>query len=226
MIISESKKFIFLHNPKCAGTTVRKSLKKYDSRNDYYWLFDEVDGVKVDKAHMPLNIFRRYADSDFKLLSDYFVFGFVRNPFERVVSAFNEGHIQLFRAMKRGEVELSEYKSKLNEFCNGLTKGNTLGWNIQYRHCIQQHTIFFLENKRRADVIIKLEELNVSLDKVIAFLPELADEVSSWKQKKEGKNIKKVGIKTIDLLNEQSIERIKRVYEMDFILFDYEMELS
>ena len=37
MIISDINKFIFLHIPKCGGTTIRESLMKFETRNNFYW---------------------------------------------------------------------------------------------------------------------------------------------------------------------------------------------
>ena len=222
MIISESKKFIFLHNPKCAGTTVRNTLGLFDTRNNYYWLFDEIDGKKIDKAHLTLNILRRYSPQDFLLFQEYFVFGFVRNPYDRVISAFNEGHIKLYRKFKKNEVELSEYKEKLNAFCTSLTLKNTLGWDIKYRHCIQQSKMFYLENKCYADVILKLEELDESSEKLLLFIPDISPAVQLWSQKTSDKNVKKLELGIVDLLSKESIKSVERVYAEDFLVFDYD----
>jgi len=221
MIISESNKFIFIHNPKCAGTTVRNSLEKFDTRDGYYWLFDEVDDRKIDKAHLALNILHRYAPQDFELLKKYFVFGFVRNPYDRVISAFNEGHPKVYKALKSNQIEISEYKEKLNTFCLSLTDRNTQGWHIKYRHCLQQNKMFYLEGKCYADVIIKLEDLNQLSSKIISFLPELTEIIKLWSQQEKSKNVKKLDVDLTDILSEESIKNISQVYALDFILFDY-----
>ena len=92
MIISDTQKFIFLHIPKCGGTTVRNSLKKFDTRNDYYWMHVYMNGatekspkLQIDKAHMSLPIFKRLYPKDFELLNEYTVFAFSRNPIKRII---------------------------------------------------------------------------------------------------------------------------------------------
>ena len=70
-MISHKKKFVFFHIPKCGGTSVLSILSKYNDEDKYK------DG------HPPL-----FAILDMGL-ANYFIFTFTRNPFDRLVSAFN-----------------------------------------------------------------------------------------------------------------------------------------
>ena len=69
MLISDSHKFAFIHIPKCAGTTVRKSLLKFDTRNNFYWMHNTLEGfglqgekttIDFDKSHLTLNVLKYY----------------------------------------------------------------------------------------------------------------------------------------------------------------------
>jgi len=220
MVISDSQKFIFLHNPKCAGTTVRKSLKPFDTRNDYYWLFDDLDSCKVDKAHMPMHVLKRYNYHDFCLLEEYFVFGFVRNPYERIISAFNEGNKELYKKFSSGVVNIKEYKVLLNDFCSTLTTDNLSGWNIKYRHAVRQSEIYYLGYKNYADLIFKVENMAECSKKMEALFPSLLLAVECWSSKKNAKPVKFL---YDELLEKNSIDTIRREYEKDFLLFDYNM---
>ena len=87
MIISDTQRFIFLHIPKCGGTTIRNSLIDFDTRNNYFWMYDYLPGAeadsekqRIDKAHMSLPIFKQLYPRDFELLNEYTVFAFSRNP--------------------------------------------------------------------------------------------------------------------------------------------------
>src|SRR4051812_6271823 len=90
MIISETRRFVFIHNPKCGGTTMRHALMPYDTTNNFFWMFDDVNGAKIDKCHMPMHVFRRLYPYYFDLLQTCFVFMIVRDPYSRAVSSFNE----------------------------------------------------------------------------------------------------------------------------------------
>ena len=67
MIIGDIHEFIFIHIPKCAGTSVRSALFQHETRNNYYWYHHQIPGARdedpkplIDKAHMPLAIMKRF----------------------------------------------------------------------------------------------------------------------------------------------------------------------
>lgn len=72
MIISLSKKFVYIHNPKTAGMSMENSLKEYGSKcrkgSTYY------NHITCKEIH--LNFVNLYK------------FGFVRNPWDRYVSMY------------------------------------------------------------------------------------------------------------------------------------------
>lgn len=222
MIISDHKKVIFIHNPKCAGTTVRKSLEQIDSRNNYYWMFDTFQKVKIDKAHMPLYFFKLYSPLDYKLLDEYFSFGFVRDPYSRYISAFNEIHKPLYNKFISNEVSINEYKNKINNFAKNLTYKNTQGWNIENRHFIQQKMMFYIGNKRKIDLIIKLEEIDNGTKKINIFKPEINIITNDWINKEKIKNKKKLPLQQDEILSVETKKYLFNIYKDDFIIFDYE----
>ena len=80
-MISHKHKFIFLHLPKTGGTSILKPLHK---------LCDE---SKFKTGHPKLRLVDNSyhligKSTDIKLPADYAVYTIVRNPFQRVVSAF------------------------------------------------------------------------------------------------------------------------------------------
>ena len=88
MIISDKRKFVFIHNPKTAGTSLRRALVKYHDREVSYWHHLEdifLDRV-IDKAHITMRDFVHMPD--YSSIDEYFSFGFVRNPYDRFYSAF------------------------------------------------------------------------------------------------------------------------------------------
>lgn len=222
MIISDRKKFIFLHNPKCAGTSIRNKLMQYDDRNNYYWLFSELFGYKFDKAHMSLSTFYKFNKDDFSLMKDYFTFGFVRNPYTRIVSAFSESHPEVYKKYKNGDVET--YKLLLNKFIDELTIKKTCGYNLKYRHAIQQNRIFYFGNKLHSDLIIKLENIDEDIEKLKYLHHDVY--ILLKETNKQKNNVKSIKDNIESLLTRESINTINKVYEEDFKLFDYKMVLN
>lgn len=80
MFVSEKDKFIFIHTPKTAGSSIHIFFK------DYYCLKgkDRQDPIPPIH-HMKAKLFLKYNN-----LNSFYKFAFVRNPFDRLVSAFSD----------------------------------------------------------------------------------------------------------------------------------------
>lgn len=76
MIICTSRKFIFVHNPKAAGTSIQHALKSWDDGRQ----------LKARTKHETITKFQRRTKMK---LDGYFIFGFVRNPWDRFSSFFH-----------------------------------------------------------------------------------------------------------------------------------------
>lgn len=66
---SNKKKFIFIHIPKSAGTSIRSALGE----------------LEEGRRHLPWWV---YYNSSYRKYNEYFKFSFVRNPYERAESAY------------------------------------------------------------------------------------------------------------------------------------------
>lgn len=76
-MISHTHKFIFVHIPKCAGTSIENYLRPYSS---------DVDGCKW--ARQTKNLRNRGLFNLLERHSDYFKFTMCRNPYTRAVSIY------------------------------------------------------------------------------------------------------------------------------------------
>ena len=170
MIISDTHRFVFIHNPKCAGTTVRKNIEILDTRDNFFWMYEDFHGRKVDKAHLPLNILRLMYPNDYSLLEEYFVFGFVRNPYDRFVSAFNEVNKSCYKKYISGEIHANEYIENVRDFVGGCREKNLSGWDFKYRHFVKQCNMFYFGGKLKADYICKVEEMEAFYKALPFFL--------------------------------------------------------
>ena len=86
MILSHDKKFLFIHVPKTAGTNIRKWLLSETTDKEDHWWWDKSG---TDRAHLHEGNIKKYIDID-KIKEFYYIFGFVRNPYHRIFSAYNE----------------------------------------------------------------------------------------------------------------------------------------
>ncbi len=139
MIVLKNK-IIFFHIPKTAGKYIRKILSKYKITHSF-WGHDL--SRKIDKAHIHYSIAHEYIDKT--ILETYNKFCVVRNPYERLISAFN------YR-----KVMINQYKD-INTFCLQYIKNNTFDTiNIYNVHFVPQYKfISNNNNKINVNYIIK-----------------------------------------------------------------------
>lgn len=92
MIISNTKNYIFIHIPKCAGTSVTRSLAPHCGWKDQILGSTEF-GAGIESAYKKkFGLEKHSTVRDVistigeEVWSEYFTFTFVRNPFSRIVS--------------------------------------------------------------------------------------------------------------------------------------------
>jgi hypothetical protein len=92
MIISDRHKFAFVHIPKCAGTSVRRPLEKFDSYEGAFT--GRVDSHptlgQLDYVHIPLFSLRDHFPAEFRAIREYWSFAVMRDPFARFASSVSQ----------------------------------------------------------------------------------------------------------------------------------------
>ena len=99
MIVSHERKFIFFHNPKCAGTAFRSAIQQFHDDPVTFWGPQDVPYFRnrLDHTHLRLWELAVAHPALFRsALSDYRSLIFVRSPYERFLSAVAE-HFKKFR---------------------------------------------------------------------------------------------------------------------------------
>lgn len=81
-MISHSKRFVFVHVPKAAGSSIEHALRQY---SDTPVSFSEDGNAQLEGKHLTASELKAMLGADW---SRYYSFGVVRNPWERVVSSF------------------------------------------------------------------------------------------------------------------------------------------
>lgn len=222
MIISDEKEFIFIHNPKCGGTTVRDSLKRFDTHAHWYWGQTKINDITIDKAHMSLSILWMHFPEAFKLMSKYFVFGVVRNPYKRVISSYNEVFFKEFENVMNGSESFDAYKVRLNDFIAKMSAEQIKGWTQSHRHFILQKNMFYVGRKCYADLILKLEELEQAPAVLSVFSEQLSKVSEMWVKRKNERKKDGVDLRIENVLTKDSFRKVEQLYSEDFALFGYE----
>lgn len=222
MIISNSRGYIFIHIPKCGGTTVSSLLERQllpqdvslntnkqfewerykQAYKDRFGLFKHSKSKEISNAISPSNF------------SKYFIFTFTRNPFARAYSCFTftKKTDAAHRPESKRYLEIKDMN--FEEFLRS--------------DYIQQKQLLASKDQNRwisgsASLVktYKLEEINT-------IFPDI------W-HKLHGKNVPCPAIKIINKssgsssrwqqMSDKEAELCRELYANDFQAFDYPMEL-
>ena len=153
-MINKDYKTIFVHNPKCGGTSLINVLKNHGFSHGRSYGKDSLDPSegrisKIEKS---------YGN---KIISTYFLFTFVRNPYDRMVSCYH----YLNKRLNGKHIPLGVFKN-FNDFVKNLFSISDYHWKfhytLQYNHIQSKY--------RKCDFIGRFENLqedfNIVCDKI------------------------------------------------------------
>lgn len=129
MIISHKHKFVFVHNPKAAGSAIRMALEHLHDDEMKFWhqgFVPELDRV-VDLAHLTFKELLAIRPQ----CQNYLVFGVVRDPYERFVSGLQEH-------MRQHSVSIN----KIDDWIHRCMDETNFRYNWKYVHLCPQHYFF------------------------------------------------------------------------------------
>ncbi|ECW8954352.1 alpha-2,3-sialyltransferase [Campylobacter lari] len=191
-------KCIFIHVPKVAGSSIERVIYQTDR-----WLVGHVkasDYVKLDRNKF----------------ESYFSFSFVRNPYDRVVSAYhylkNDSpdpcDIEWGKLNIR-DLEFEEFVLKLQdeEFKQKILTKNHFSFQYEYL-CDENMNVL-------VDFIGRFEQLNSDFKKILNILKRKDSLIHVNKSKHC--NYK-------DYYNCETYKIIREIYKNDFEIFDYDLE--
>lgn len=187
-----SKKIIFVHIPKTAGISVSKAI------------FGDVSL----EGHRSIMFYKNILNEDF---SEYFTFSVVRNPWDRLYSAFKfleKGGINI-HDRNAYEQYLKEYKDFEEFVINGLNKKMI----YEIMHFIpQSEFICSKDGKIDVNYIARFENLKDDISK-------LSEKINNPIELDHHNSNKKVSYK--EIYTSDMIKKVEEIYKMDIINFNY-----
>ena len=162
-MISDSYKMIFVHNPKCAGTSVKnKLLSGSDDFTDHNW-------------HYSISELRSKANPSI----EYFTFGFYRDPLDRLVSAFTYSNKKVldkknyhWRAYPKTYSILEKHiKPEIIDSFESFVLSDDFdtiferGWPVHFK---PQHHFLCEENQVKLDFLGRFESFDVDFNAALA----------------------------------------------------------
>lgn len=215
MIISNRRRFIFIHNYKVAGTSVRKELMKYglDIPPKSKVLLYLLELLPLVYANYILKMLRKFnlvscldvhdkADIVKKIIgkkyNDYFTFGLVRNPWDWQVSFY------FYIKQTPTHHQHSVVKN--------MTFHEYLVWRTKDENIIYQKDFFYEDNNKIVNYIGKFENIELFISRINNNL-NLNLKLGHI-NKSSHQNYKKY-------YNEETWNIVKNSYEKDIDLFEY-----
>lgn len=206
--------YIFIHNPKCAGTTMSFLLERlgpcggagsgHKSIQEY-----KNEGINIDSM---------------------FKWGFVRNPYDRVLSAYAYNMWQI------GET----FDKTFKQFVLNIQEDMEIG---QFRqHVRQQYKYLCIDGNMSLDFIGRYENISNDwqyvCDKIFQQASNIDDVHNSSRRhyprvgtpaqlrdfKNDIKNYHHIEHPYLKFFDSETIKKVNEVYTKDFELFGYEME--
>ena len=215
-IINNDRKFIFVHIPKCAGTSVGMLLSQYNGLGDI-----ELGVTEFGQALSPLyykrfGVRKHSTGSELKEAigkhkwSQYYTFSFVRHPIGKLSSAYRFLKYS-WKGWKGSEI-MNDYKSfedfVMSDFF--LSPGPDRIFAPQFRFCYDTN------NECLLNFIGKVEQLEIDVKSLLENL-NISDNYFKMRKHNEGKKKK-----SNEKISNDCLNRIVKRYGKDFELFKYE----
>lgn len=158
-MICQQNKYIFIHIPKTAGTSIELALQV--NKSDLGW----VDKYKLWKQHRTIGQIKKFYIPD---IEGYYKFSFVRNPWDRAVSDWKYFTYQECISFEGYRVELKSQTLKDYLLCTGgYEKYNHLhSPSGRGDHWALQYNFINIDGIDCMDFIGKFENLQEDFNKV------------------------------------------------------------
>ncbi len=182
-----NKKIVFIHIPKNSGRHIRQCIS-----SNHRVLYSFWDVGKIDRAHIPFSMRKIFISNP----NQYRYFTFVRNPYDRFISAFK---------YKFPRANISQMK----EFIINILPTYTFDkqYNPKIIHFYPQYMFLINEKDELNEVHKKIEVKKLENIKNFKIFP-----VPNFKLTKYNYN---------DYFNQECIDVLNEVYKQDFESFKY-----
>ncbi len=220
MIVSESKGFIFIHNPKAGGMSFRTILKRHDTTDEFFleWVPYPERGCLLDRAHLTLEQLRAHHRDVYDMMERVFTFGFVRDPYQRYFSALSQ-HLKLTTPLMRRAVMSDPecFYAVANRIARHVFDPDELDRDVKRIHFRRQTDFFYIDGARRVEAVAQIERPETWDARAAELLGGRDVE-----RRNETAGVKR-GRYEPERLDAEALARINEFYAPDFEAFGYPM---
>jgi len=206
MLVNDSRKLIFIHIPKNAGTTFKNIL--YSTHGDVEWkkAFGDKMQAHARGHHAPLKSFM----ASFPERNDYKVITIIRNPYERAVSWYTYYRTPTFINKHHNMSAVLHAQEPFLRFLKWYNRSFTSRWEM-----LPQVWWYTHKNKLYSDYQIRFDNLEQDINKVFKELETNITKIPHNNKSSESFNID-------DIYCDESISIINEWYKEDFEKLGYE----
>lgn len=220
MIVSDTEKFVFIHNPKCGGMSCHTALRKYDTRDNFFfeWKPVNAEGKILDMAHITPFQLRKFYPKTFREVRDYLKFTFVRNPYHRFLSAVSQ-HLKLGTPHMRNAVlaDPETFYRVAASFAVTSLRTHAIENDHKMVHFRLQRNFANIDGHRWADQVFRLEDPESLQGTLVArWLPDMAT-----RKKNPTGGFAADGYE-VERLGPEAIAALNAFYATDFTAFGYD----
>jgi len=197
MVVCHTRKIIFIHIPKTAGSSIEHLL-----RDEGRYELDFIGVRNGRSTHHYMGIELKMILKE--LYPTYYKFSFVRNPYDRLISEYfwcrinNVGH------------KFNKTFDEFLDYVEDVIKNKKFFKPIENDHFIPQYSFLFFNNKLLVNNIFKYEDIET-----VAPLIKKRLKIKTVLQ-----HLNKSVKNEITLIQEQK-DRIYNLYKIDFDTFNY-----
>lgn len=203
-MVFHNHKTIFYHIPKTAGVSIEKFLDTEKTRDPLIFYPDVIYGLYNRLYSQHYNHEMMLPLIDKHVLNSYFKFTFVRNTYDRLVSAFS--YLPIPKSSKTPE----GFKLHMEKICNKM-KENKIGIT---EHFNTQMNYIFYKGEKTVDFVGRYENLDKDFE-IVCHLIGIPYSPLEHLNKSDRKNYQYYyDKKTIDL--------VKNTYKDEIEYFEYE----
>lgn len=199
--INKELRSIFIHIPKCAGSSM------------------EAHKWNIGSGHQTISDYKNNSIN----FDKFFKWCFVRNPWERIVSAY-EDCPEIFKFAPSFDSFVNTLYLKKNNFPKGQIKYYDrfdIGFPIYRIHFMPMNLLIKIDNQICIDFIGRFENLQEDWEIVQKKLNIIPEKLKISNSRKQKVNLGRRTSDYKDLYNQNLIDLVGEIYEEDIKLFNY-----
>jgi hypothetical protein len=229
-IINNTNKFIFIHVPKSAGTSITMYLSSISTCRDI-----EIGGTELGELIQPLykkfHGLTKHATFDEinnslgrNVINNFFTFGFVRNPYKRAISLFTffrqwDGWFEYYDGDEFVDYEEFLKKANINDFIQSKFFSQSDGVDRLFKP-----QAFWLggnaeDKKSKVSYVGHVEDMERSINFIRNKIG--CHELTNKVKMENASNYASNNSKVISDLTRTSLDIINKNYSIDFKLYGY-----